>query len=200
MVKMKNHWIIAFTLFGFLALTGCESEEAISPAVPEERTETQTGKQDQMEQQNQAVAVLEPTQGNNATGQVTFKTQGEGVLVVADFEGLPAGKHGFHVHEKGDCSAPDASSAGGHYNPENTPHGAPDAPPSERHVGDLGNLEAGQDGTAHYERVDPLLSLSGPNSIIGKAVIVHAKADDFTSQPTGDAGPRLACGVIEMRE
>ena len=127
-------------------------------------------------------------------------TVDDGILVSAEVGGLSEGLHGFHIHETGDCSAPDALSAGGHYNPADAPHGAPEAPGAERHVGDLGNLEAGADGRARYERVDSVLTLSGPTSIVGKAVIVHAGQDDFTTQPTGDAGPRLACGVIERAE
>jgi Cu-Zn family superoxide dismutase len=147
-----------------------------------------------------ASAELRPTEGNDVRGLVTFADAEDGVLVVAEVSGLAEGMHGFHIHETGDCSAPDATSAGGHYNPTGAPHGAPDAPSDERHVGDLGNLEAGADGRARYERIDSVLPLSGPNSIIGKAVIVHAGQDDYTSQPTGDAGSRLACGVIEASE
>lgn len=144
-----------------------------------------------------AVATLSPTEGNDVRGRVTFADTPDGVRVVAEISGLTEGLHGFHVHETGDCSAPDATSAGGHFNPDAHPHGAPDAPATERHDGDLGNLEAGADGTARYERVDPNVALSGPTSVIGKAVIVHAGQDDFTSQPSGDAGGRVACGVIE---
>jgi Cu-Zn family superoxide dismutase len=147
-----------------------------------------------------ATAELRPTEGHDVRGLVTFATVDDGILVSAEVGGLSEGLHGFHIHETGDCSAPDALSAGGHYNPADAPHGAPEAPGAERHVGDLGNLEAGADGRARYERVDSVLTLSGPTSIVGKAVIVHAGQDDFTTQPTGDAGPRLACGVIERAE
>jgi Cu-Zn family superoxide dismutase len=147
-----------------------------------------------------AVATLSPTEGNDVRGRVTFAEIEDGVLVVAEVSGLSAGMHGFHIHENGDCSAPDASSAGGHYDPTGAPHGAPNDPASERHVGDLGNLEAGADGVARYERVDSVISLSGPNTIVGKAVIVHAGQDDYTTQPTGAAGGRLACGIIEATE
>jgi Cu-Zn family superoxide dismutase len=143
------------------------------------------------------VAVLEPTEGNDVRGRVAFIEIEDGIRIVAEISGLDAGLHGFHVHETGDCSAPDASSAGGHFAPGGTPHGAPDAPPAERHAGDLGNLEAVADGTARYERVDSAIRLAGPNSIVGKAVVVHAGEDDLTSQPSGDAGSRVACGVIE---
>lgn len=141
-----------------------------------------------------AVAVLHPTEGSSVRGVIYFtRTEGK-VAVTGDVNGLTPGLHGFHVHELGDCSAPDGTSAGGHFNPENKKHGAPAE--LERHVGDLGNLEADANGRAFYNWQDPLLVLSGPNSIIGRAVIVHAGADDLTSQPTGAAGGRAACGVI----
>ncbi len=146
---------------------------------------------------DEAAAVLDPTEGNTATGRVTFTRVDDGVLVSAEFSGLAAGSHGFHVHETGDCSAPDASSAGGHYNPDGSPHGAPTDAPAERHAGDLGNLDVDTEGNARYEHTDRVLQLRGPESIIGRAVILHSGADDFTSQPSGDAGNRLACGVIE---
>lgn len=150
---------------------------------------------DKLIKQKEARAVLNPTKGNRAQGYVTFKQVEGGVLIVADVDYLEPGKHGFHIHEYGDCSAPDGSSAGGHFNPKNTKHGAPDA--VERHVGDLGNLAADGKGHAHYERVDTVISLEGPDSIIGRSVIVHANADDYHTQPTGNAGGRIACGVIE---
>jgi Cu-Zn family superoxide dismutase len=144
----------------------------------------------------QAVAVLSPTQGSNVKGQVTFLEETEGLRVTGNISGLTPGKHGFHIHEKGDCSAPDATSAGGHFNPEMRKHGAPTEP--EHHLGDLGNIDADGSGTARFERVFPFLTFKGTNSIVGRSVIVHAKPDDFKTQPTGDAGGRLACGVIEM--
>lgn len=144
-----------------------------------------------------AKSVLHPTQGNNVTGTVSFTAVNDGVRIVADLEGLTPGDHGFHIHEFGDCSAPDGSSAGGHFNPTKKPHGAPES--EERHVGDLGNITADEDGKAHYDRIDKVIELNGENSIVGHAMIVHSKADDF-SQPTGNAGTRVACGVIEVVE
>lgn len=143
---------------------------------------------------DKAVCVLHPTEGNSAKGTVTFTRSGSGVRVEANLEGLTPGKHGFHIHEYGDCSNLDATSAGGHYNPENKKHGGPDD--TERHVGDLGNVEVGDDGTAHLEMEDDMISLDGEHSIIGRAIVVHAGEDDLMSQPTGDAGGRVACGVI----
>jgi len=142
----------------------------------------------------QAVAVLHPTEGNEARGAVHFVSSRHGIRVTAIVEGLSPGLHGFHVHEYGDCSAPDGSSAGGHFNPDDKPHGAPTD--LERHVGDLGNLSADEMGVAHMEWTDSLLAFTGPRSILGRAVIVHAEADDLLSQPTGEAGARIACGVI----
>ena len=114
--------------------------------------------------------------------------------MIAHLEGLPEGEHGFHIHEFGDCSAPDGTSAGGHFNPENNEHGRPGV--GTRHIGDLGNMTANESGSARYERLDSLLSLNGQNSIIGRSVVVHANADDFISQPSGAAGERIACGTI----
>ncbi|MEO5720123.1 MAG: superoxide dismutase family protein [Chthoniobacterales bacterium] len=141
-----------------------------------------------------AIAVLSAASGSEVAGTITFASGSDGVKVVAAITGLKPGKHGFHVHEFGDCSAKDGTSAGGHYNPTKHPHAGPDA--EMRHMGDLGNLEADASGKAHVEMTDKTLKLSGENSIVGYAVIVHEKADDLKSQPTGDAGGRVACGVI----
>ncbi len=141
-----------------------------------------------------AIAVLHPTQGSNVAGKVTFTASGDQVKVVADITGLTPGKHGFHIHEFGDCSDPKAASAGGHFNPTNHQHGSPDA--ENRHAGDLGNIEADSSGKAHLELTDKVMKLTGADSIVGHAVIVHEKADDLKTQPTGDAGGRVACGVI----
>jgi len=143
---------------------------------------------------NKAVAVLHPTQGNNAAGTVYFSRTPNGILVTADVMGLSPGKHGFHIHQFGDCTAPDGTSAGGHFNPENQPHAGPDQ--AKRHVGDLGNITADAGGNAHYERTDSHLKFEGRDSIIGRGVIVHAAEDDLVSQPTGNAGARVACGVV----
>jgi Cu-Zn family superoxide dismutase len=141
-----------------------------------------------------AVAVLTPTKGNEVHGTVRFTKVEGGVRIVADVTGLTPGLHGFHVHEFGDASSSDGSAAGGHFNPAHTAHGGPAA--AERHAGDFGNLEADASGHATLDRVDAALELDGPQSIIGHGVIVHAAADDLKTQPTGNAGGRVACGVI----
>ncbi len=143
-----------------------------------------------------AVCILHPTEGNEVSGIVTFTKTDGGITIVANFEGLTPGKHGFHIHEYGDCSRLDGKSAGGHFNPDGKKHGAPNS--EERHVGDLGNLLANEEGKAYYEMIDTRISFSGPHSIIGRAIIVHAGEDDLTSQPTGAAGSRVACGVIGL--
>jgi Cu-Zn family superoxide dismutase len=140
-----------------------------------------------------AIAVLHSASGSQVAGTVTFTKTGDTVQVVADITGLTPGKHAFHIHEFGDCSAADASSAGSHFNPMKKPHGAPDSP--DRHAGDMGNLEADSTGKAHLELKDSMLKFSGENSILGRGVIVHEKVDDW-SQPVGNAGGRVACGVI----
>lgn len=143
-----------------------------------------------------AMAMLEGPNGE-PMGHVSFVGEAGGVRVIADVEGVDgSGPHGFHVHETGSCEPPGFESAGGHFNPAGAPHACP--PTAPRHAGDLGNVEIGEDGTGHLELTTDQLSLEGENSVIGKAVLVHGHVDDCSSQPSGDAGPRLACGIVEM--
>jgi Cu-Zn family superoxide dismutase len=148
----------------------------------------------QAQEVTKAAAQLESKSGSKVTGMVTFTKVGDEIQVVADIQNLTPGKHGFHVHEKGDCSAADAASAGAHFNPTQKHHGGPMN--LDHHTGDLGNIEADASGKAHVDITDKVLKMTGAESIIGHAVIVHEKADDMKTQPTGDAGGRLACGVI----
>jgi Cu-Zn family superoxide dismutase len=145
----------------------------------------------------QAVAEMKPTQGNQASGTVTFTKTSDGIRVEVDVVDLAPGEHGIHLHENGDCSASDASSAGGHFNPAGMPHGGPAA--VRRHAGDFGNLVADKNGHARMKFVDPILTFEGPSSIIGRSVVVHADPDDLITQPTGNSGARVACGVIEKK-
>lgn len=146
-----------------------------------------------------AICVLHPTQGNEAVrGTVTFTQAEDGVLVEATVTGLKPGLHGFHVHEWGDLDCADGLCTGGHFNPTGEAHGGPDA--AVRHAGDLGNLVADATGKATYRRLDARLSLRGPHSIVGRGMVVHAAPDDLTSQPTGNAGARLATGVIGIAD
>ena len=143
-----------------------------------------------------AIATVQPTAGNSARGTVTFTQHGDKVAVSAQLSGLSPGGHGFHIHEKGDCSAPDATSAGGHFNPIGKPHGAPDAP--EHHAGDLPMVEADANGNATLSAEVSGLTVGGgaATDIVGRSVVVHKDPDDYHSQPAGNSGPRIGCGVI----
>ena len=141
-----------------------------------------------------AHAVLQSTSG--VGGTVSFTEQAGSVTIEAHLTGVTAGDHGFHVHETGDCSSADYKSAGGHFNPSGAPHGAPSD--AAHHAGDLGNIAIAADGSGTLSISSAMLSVApGANAVVGKAVIVHEKADDMKTQPTGDAGGRIACGVIE---
>ncbi len=145
-----------------------------------------------------AFAVVQAKSGSNVVGAVDFFAVNGGVRIVANIGGLSPGKHGFHIHEHGDCSASDASSAGGHFNPFHKKHGGPDS--KERHEGDLGNLDANSYGFAYYDHVIKGLKLNGENSIIDKSIVIHADEDDLTTDPSGNSGKRIACGVIMSGE
>ena len=145
-----------------------------------------------------AQAVLEAAKDTpGCSGRVTFTQAGSQVRLVADVAGVSPGNHGFHIHENGKCErdpGKDFASAGGHFNPAGVPHACPDA--ASHHAGDLGNIVINADGTGHVDVTTSALSLSGASSVVGRAVILHAAPDDCTTQPTGNAGGRLACGVI----
>jgi Cu-Zn family superoxide dismutase len=143
-----------------------------------------------------AIAVLVPGNASGVSGTVTFTKVEGGVQVVADVKGLIPGKHGFHVHQYGDLSKADLTSTGGHFNPAGHDHAAPSE--TMRHAGDLGNLTADASGHATADFIDTGLELSGANSIVGRAVIIHAAEDDLKTQPTGNAGGRVAGGVIAI--
>ena len=166
-----------FTLLAIaaLAIGGCASMESAGP---------------------KAFAQLKPTAGNQAGGTVSFEQRGGKTVITAEVRGLkPNSEHGFHVHERGDCSAPDAMSAGGHFNPKSAPHGNHAA--GSHHVGDMPNLKADANGLAKLVWEDDDFTVTdGPNSVVGKAVVVHRDPDDYKSQPAGNSGPRIACGVI----
>lgn len=156
-------------------------------------------KADQQHKNDRAIAVIHPTKGHKVHGIVRFTPTEDGrVRIMAELHDLPPNSmHGFHIHQYGDCSTPDASSAGGHYNPDHHPHAGPKAPP--HHAGDLGNIKADGDGNTHLDMTAHDITVDGSkNPILGRAVIVHEKADDLHSQPTGDAGGRIGCGVIGL--
>jgi len=146
-----------------------------------------------------AVAEIRPTSGNEARGSVRLSGGNGTVRIAGTITGLEPGAHGFHIHEFGDCSAPDASSAGEHFNPHDDPHGSPRDLENAHHVGDLGNVTANERGEAEIDTEDNEMQLSGPESVIGKAMVVHADQDDFESQPSGNSGARVGCGeIVEM--
>ena len=173
---MKKIYFSIVIIVMIIALTGCAGLGVMSRPV------------------TKATALLRSTQGNTAQGTVIFLQEGTAVRIVVDITGLSPGKHGIHIHEFGDCSAADALSAGGHFNPANKAHGCADS--KERHIGDLGNIEADRSGKVKVDWIDRKISLSGVNSIIGRSVVIKAKPDDCVTQPGGGAGPRVACGVI----
>ena len=151
-------------------------------------------------QQSVVKATLEPRSGSQVSGKVSFTPVGDKLLVEAHVTGLTPGEHGFHVHEGGDCSAPDASGAKGHFNPAGMPHGHHyQMHHAQRHAGDLPNLVADSSGQAYYRAEVTGLKLdSSARGIVGRSVVVHADADDYQSQPAGNSGRRVACGVIKM--
>lgn len=141
------------------------------------------------------VVVLKSTKGNTVRGRLLLKQTKEGVHVTGRVMNLTPGEHGFHIHEFGDLSAPDGTSAGGHFNPEGHEHGGPDA--DKRHAGDLGNITADAEGIAKVDILQKGLKL---HYVIGRSIVVHAGKDDLKSQPSGDAGPRVAVGVIGIAQ
>jgi Cu-Zn family superoxide dismutase len=142
-----------------------------------------------------AEATLAPKSGSKVLGTVLFQRGEGGLQAIASITGAQPGRHGIHIHEKGDCSAADAASAGGHFNPTGAEHSGLNN--SKRHAGDLGNITAKEDGTG-YLAVDipPVAGFTNWDSIIGKSVVIHAQGDDMKTQPSGASGDRIACGVI----
>ncbi len=179
----RKQSLYGVVLIGLLA-AGCQTNP--SPVAPATPLKTPV---------HEAVAVVYPTRGNTALGTVWFTDVPGGVRVVGEFHGLPVDSRlGFHIHEFGDCTAPDASSAGGHYNPEGHSHGGSDSP--SHHAGDLGNIRSSPAGDAYLDITAPDVSIDGVHPILGRSVVIHARQDDLHSQPAGNSGPRIGCGVI----
>jgi Cu-Zn family superoxide dismutase len=210
--NLSGIMVAAMLSFGFLTI-GCERKEHVDTGHDREMHGEDNNKahgegnlnMDSMNTATQApasqtaMAILSPTQGNSVSGTISFTKVAGGVQVTGNLQGLPPNStHGFHIHEKGDCSAPDGTSAGGHFNPTGHPHAAPEA--AQRHAGDLGNITSDASGNARYERLIPDMMMDGAASIVGRGVIVHKNADDFKTQPTGNAGDRVACGVIQAAQ
>jgi Cu-Zn family superoxide dismutase len=187
-----------------LALAACAGEENpdTTPDDPAAEADPMADLAGDSAAQPVALATIQPLGEAGASGSVTFTPAEGGLQVTYAFEGLTPGRHGFHVHENGDCGpGPDGTlggAAGEHLAPSGSPHGAQTAAAGQRHEGDFGNVEAGTDGRAAGTFVDAVATLEGTSSIVGKAVVVHAGEDDLTSQPGGEAGDRVGCGVVEM--
>jgi len=173
----RKQLVIGLSALGMLSLVACQSMEQ------------GTGQK--------ASATLDLRSGSQAKGEVTFVWQGQDVLVNGKFSGLkPNAEQGFHVHEKGDCSAPDATSAAGHFNPATKDHGMPNSAMS--HAGDMPNIKSDANGNATYSaKLHGFAVNTGPTGIIGRSVVVHRDPDDYKSQPAGNSGPRIACGLIK---
>lgn len=167
---------VALVLAVAAVLAGCQSVPADAP---------------------KATANLQPTKNGKAAGTVNFSQIGDKVHVVANVSGLvPGREHGFHIHEAGDCSSGDGMSTKGHFNPYGKPHAHSGT--TERHAGDMPALKADASGNARLEAdLDVMTVAPGPASIVGRGLIVHADPDDYKTQPTGNAGPRIACAVIQ---
>jgi Cu-Zn family superoxide dismutase len=157
-----------------------------------------SAKSDSATPKRKSVVTLQSKSNSSVKGDLTLEEQGNGVLVTGTLQGLTSkGVHGFHIHEMGDCSDPEAKNAGGHFNPENHAHGA--MHDAKRHLGDLGNIDANENGQATVRIEVPKATLGrGEFSVEGRALVIHAQKDDLKSQPAGNAGARIACGVIKL--
>ncbi|GAB3043812.1 superoxide dismutase family protein [Stenotrophomonas tumulicola] len=198
-----------FAAIAALGLSACGqqpagTDAAVDPAAPPPAAETTPAEAtapaaDAAAASATAVAELAPTEGNDVKGNVTFAVVDGHVHVTGQVSGLkPDSEHGFHIHEKGDCSAPDGASAGGHFNPAQQDHGSVASDP--HHGGDMPNIKANAEGVATIDgpvSSNVNIGQGDGSDIIGRGLIVHADPDDYTTQPTGNAGARLACAVIK---
>jgi len=182
-----------------LVVVACGPEATTTPGEAAPSGEAEAAP-DQIMKLGFVKAVMEPLGDSGVKGTVSFTGTPSGVRLEVDVSGLTPGKHGFHIHEVGDCSAPDGSSAGGHFNPAGVAHGGPDA--EVAHAGDLGNIKAGQRGRVIKTIMTSRITLGDGSAtdVMGRAVIIHADPDDLTSQPSGAAGARVSCGVIRSSE
>lgn len=178
----------------FITVFACQKSEKQSD---EEVIETEGTSTENVDSALSASALMNPKSGSSVSGNINFEQVGASVMMSLQLSGLEPGTHAVHLHEVGDCSADDATSAGDHWNPTGHAHG--EWGKNEFHLGDIGNLEVDEDGNVNMTFTTDkwTLETGQENTIVGKAVIVHEKADDFTSQPSGAAGARISCGVIQ---
>ena len=185
-----------------VSLTSCKNENTTAEDRVEENVDaTQEESAMENEEAQEVVVTLESKNNSSVTGTVTFTEENGEVTMVGEFQGLPEGQHAVHLHETGDCSAADASSAGGHWNPTGENHGEWGSE-SGFHRGDIGNFDVNSEGEGSITFTTDLwcIGCEDPEkNIVDTAVVVHAGADDFSSQPSGAAGNRLACGVIQAQ-
>jgi len=173
-----------------LLAAGCGGEQETA-ALPEKPASIAR------EGQLEAVAVIEAKSGSDVTGTATFIGDGGMVTLMIEIQNAAPGDHAFHIHEIGDCSAEDASSAGGHWNPTGSDHGAWGG--EHHHMGDVGNIVVGEDGNGSFQMMSQIWTIGTgeDNDVVGKSVVIHDAVDDFNTQPTGDAGGRIGCGVVQ---
>lgn len=186
MLSFNRSFIVLTLMLGVcLALAGCDSDD-----------------EESLEQE--AIADILPTtaSGSTVTGEAIFTQDGDDIMLVVDIRNAAPGPalHAVHIHETGDCSAADGTSAGSHWNPTDEAHGRWGG--DSFHLGDLGNIPVGSDGTGYIERTTDLwdIGTGSDRDVVGKAIVVHAGEDDFISQPSGAAGARIGCGIIELVE
>lgn len=190
---LNRSLIFATALFALLSACNTGNRQA-------DDNQGASGEQEQQDEERTAEARMEAASGSNVTGQATFTDEGDGrVRFELTVDNLTPGEHAVHIHEHGDCSAEDASSAGGHWNPTMKPHGRR-GDGTSYHKGDIGNMKVGDDGKGNMNMTIDGWSIGGADStnVVGKSVIIHEKADDFTTQPSGNAGGRVSCGVIKQ--
>ena len=191
--------ILGLAIAATVLLAACSKEQpAGAPSEREATAAAPAGKATPAEPAAEGAAQIAPTQGNTVTGSVALSTSSEGVHITGTVQGLkPNAEFGFHVHEKGDCSAPDGSSAGGHFNPTSAEHGNPTSG-THHHAGDMLNIKSNGEGVAQVDTTAAGTTLHGnpPTDIMGKAIVVHEGPDDYRTQPSGNSGKRVACGVI----
>jgi Cu-Zn family superoxide dismutase len=184
---------------GTAPATGAPTETTPAPTTP--TTPSTTPATPTAESPTPPTAVgevaLVPLGGSKVAGKLRVEQRSDGVWLTGDVSGLTPGKHGFHIHEKGDCSAPDGSSVGPHFAPTSKTHGDPTAP--EHHAGDMGNIQADADGTATVAYLAKDVMLKGTNAVEGRAIVIHGGEDDLKTQPSGNSGSPVACGVIALR-
>ena len=185
-----------------LVFTGCKNENTTADERVDEDVDMVQDDSEMMTETEEAqdlTVQIQPKSDSNLSGEIRFSEENGEVTMTADFSGLKQGMHAIHIHEKGDCSAPDATSAGGHWNPTNEQHGEwGDA--NGYHRGDIGNFDVNADGEGSITFTTEEWCLGcddADRNIIGKAVVVHDGADDFTSQPSGAAGKRIGCAEIK---